>query len=105
MIAILQRDAVWASGWHPHSYVLNNHWVRNVKAHGISKSVVKYFAVDTEQRSQAQAAWNAPVLWPIFVVVGILLVALLPGYRGFRRRQQRRIQTALTNTTPAEKEG
>jgi len=105
MIAILQRDAVWASGWHPHSYVLNNHWVRNVKAHGISKSVVKYFAVDTEQRRQAQAAWNAPVLWPIFVVVGILLVALLPGYRGFRRRQQRRIQTALTNTTPAEKEG
>lgn len=92
MLALLQRDVPWASAWHPHSYVLNNQWVRNTKAHGISKSVLKYFAVDPQQRQQMQQQWNQPVLWPLLLVLALTALVTVPGLLAWRRRQQQRIQ-------------
>ena len=93
MLAIVQRDTPWISAWHPLSYVLNNHWVRNTKPHGISKAVLKYNAVDPEDRQQAQHNWNQPVLWPLILVAVIILLLSVPGVRAYRQRQQRRIHT------------
>ena len=93
MLEIVQRDMPWASAWHPHSYVLNNHWVQNARAHGISKSILKYLDVDEQARAQAQNQWNQPVLWPLLLVALLLLVLAVPGVIAFRRRQQRRVIT------------
>lgn len=93
MLAIVQKDTPWASAWHPHSYILNNHWVSNTKAHGISKSVLKFIAIDPQARADAQQAWNKPVLWPLLLVAALLALLSVPGVRAYRRRQQRRIVT------------
>lgn len=91
MVAIVQRDTPWLSAWHPLSYILNNQWVENTKPHGISKAVLKYFAVDPQLRQQSQQQWNRPVLWPLIIVAAIVLLLAIPGIRAYRRRQQRRI--------------
>jgi len=94
MLDIVQRDTPWASSWHPHSYVLNNQWVRNTKPHGISKSVLKYYAVDPDLRQQKQQQWNQPVLWPLVLVLVLVLIIVVPGVLAWRRRQQQRIAAA-----------
>lgn len=93
MLAIVQYDAPWLSMWHPHSYVLNNAWVRNTKAHGIDKAVLKYFDVDVEQRAVLQRQWNQPVVWPLLAGMAVLLLIAVPSWRAYRRRQHQRIHT------------
>lgn len=87
MIKIMQYDAPWAGVWHPYSYVLNNAWVSNTKPHGISKSVLKYYKVNAQQRSLMQQQWNQPVLWPMLVVAIVLLLVVLPGVLAWRKHQ------------------
>lgn len=91
MLALLYRDVPWASGFHPHSYVLNNAWVYNSKPHGISKSVLKYLRIDPQQRLEQQAALNSPVVWPLMVVALLVVIMALPGYLAYRRRLNQRI--------------
>jgi len=96
MLKIMQRDTPWLSAWHPLLYILDNHWVKNTKPHGISKSVLKYFAVEPMDRLESQREWNQPVLWPLLIVAGVLLILAVPGIRAYRLRQQRRITDTLT---------
>lgn len=96
MLAIYHHDLPWASAWHPHSYVLDNPWVRNTKAHGISKSVLKYMAVDSDARMLAQQERNQPNVRPLWLVTLILLILMIPGYGAYRRRQTARIVTPET---------
>ena len=93
MIDITQHDMPWASTFHPHSYVLNNAWVYNSKPHGISKAVLKYMRIDPEQRSAMQESSNRPVLWPLLLVTLLIIVLALPGYVGYRRRLNHRVNT------------
>lgn len=97
MKEILRQDTPWASGFHVHSYALNNAWVKNVKPHGISKVTFKYRRLDTELRQQKQQQWNQPVIWPLIVLVLISIALAIPGYRGFKRRQTRTIDQSHIN--------
>lgn len=91
MLALVHDDVPWASSFHPHSYVLNNEWVSNSKPHGISKAVIKYLKIDPERRTELQAQWNSPIVWPLIFVALLLLVFALPGYMAYHRRLQQRI--------------
>lgn len=90
MIRILQHQAPWAAIWHPYSYILNNQWVANTKPHGISKTLLKYYAVDPVLREEKQRAWNKPVLWPLLLLGAVLTLFLVLGYGVLRRHQQKR---------------
>lgn len=96
MLDIYHRELPWASAWHPHAYVLNNPWVRNTKDHGVSKAVLKYMAVDSDARAEAQQARNTPVVWPLLLVLFIVVALMIPGYRAYRQRQMVRIVTGET---------
>ena len=96
MLDIYHRELPWASAWHPHSYVLNNPWVRNAKDHGISKAVLKFMAVDTDARAEAQNQRNHPILWPLWIVFLIVIGLMVPGYRAYRQRQMVRVITGET---------
>lgn len=89
MLDILHRDTPWATGFHGHSYALNNSWVKNTKPHGISKTTFKYRRLDTELRREKQQQWNQPVLWPLGLVLLITLIIAVPGYQAYKRRQTR----------------
>ncbi|MCY0963654.1 ABC transporter substrate-binding protein [Oceanospirillaceae bacterium G-43] len=88
MLDIFQHDAPWGSVWHPHAYVLNNPWVKNTKAHGISQSVLKYIDIDPEMRDRVWAERNPPVITPLLTVLGLLFLLGLGGYLAWRKRLQ-----------------
>lgn len=91
MVAIYHRDVPWASGFHPSSFVLSNAWTKNYKAHGMSQVTLKYQSIDIDLRAQKRREWNRPVLWPLWLCAGVVLVTGVPGYRAYRRRQLKRI--------------
>ena len=54
-------------------------WVGNVKPSQMVRNSLQYYKINTEQRHMATKEWNAPVLWPIFLLVlgGLVLIILV----------------------------
>ena len=89
MNRILQHDAPWVFGLHPKSYTLGHRWLKNRKPNDVGNNILKYQRIDAADRSAARLAWNRPVLWPLLLGLVIVLLAIVPGYLGYRRREQR----------------
>ena len=78
MIGILQGDCPWAPSFHPEGYALFHEWYHNVKLHGPGSNLNKYRRIDPALRAERRAEWNAPVYWPLGVLVGLLAVVIAP---------------------------
>ena len=89
MTGILQHDAPWVFGLHPKSYTLGHHWLKNRKPNDVGNNILKYQRIDAAERTAARLAWNRPVLWPLLLGLLVILLAIVPGYLGYRRREQR----------------
>jgi oligopeptide transport system substrate-binding protein len=89
MNSILQHDAPWVFGLHPKSYTLGHRWLKNRKPNDVGNNILKYQRIDAAERSAARLAWNRPVLWPLVVGLLVILLAVVPGYLGYRRRELR----------------
>ncbi len=90
MLEILRWDAPWSWGYHPVSYVLSHHWMRNLKLSGLSYNTLKYQRVDAQARTESIGAWNTPVVWPLWVGLGVLIALVVPALVSFVRRERRR---------------
>lgn len=75
---ILQFNAPVCFGYNPTAFTMYHGWLHNFKPHSISKNVMQYYRVDTEQRRTQRLAWNKPITMPIFYGVLIFVVLLLP---------------------------
>ncbi len=93
MVNIAQKDSPWIWGYNRKDYYLANHWVYNTKRHGISQGTLKYVSLNQEIRAEKQVAWNSPKLMPLFAVIGILMMLIIPGVNVYRRRQKLTIAT------------
>ncbi len=72
--------------FYPESYALIHGWVHNAKPLGMSFSTLKYRDVDVAQRARKRLAWNEPVTWPAWVLLGIAAVVFAPAVRtAFKR--------------------
>jgi ABC-type transport system substrate-binding protein len=89
MNRILHHDAPWVFGLHPKSYTLGHRWLKNRKPNDVGNNILKYQRIDAADRTAARLAWNRPVLWPLMLGFVIILLAVVPGYLGYRRREQR----------------
>ena len=87
MVHILRHDAPWLWGYHPKDYSLYHAWFQNVKPNRISNNNFKYYKIDATLREQKRSEWNAPVLWPISVIIIAIGLCLIPAIKGFRRRE------------------
>ncbi|MCX2981033.1 peptide ABC transporter substrate-binding protein [Halieaceae bacterium IMCC14734] len=92
MVSMLRRDVIWMYAFHPLEYYLNNEWVHNTKRHGITKRTLKYLRIDDELRLSRQAQWNQPVVWPLWIVLGLLVAVMIPAVTAYRRRQRKTIR-------------
>lgn len=90
MMEILRRDAPWAWGFHPVSYILSHQWVHNNKPTTMSYNTLKYRRIDTESRAAALQEWNQPTVWPIWAGLGVLVLLIAPALVGFLRRERER---------------
>ncbi len=90
MNAILREEAPWVFGFHPKAFSLYHAWYHNVKPNLMANNTLKYKRVDAALREQKRIEWNPPVLWPIYLLGLVLVLALLPGFFEQRRRERRR---------------
>ena len=88
MRAILERERPWIELYHREAYALYHGWLANVKPAGISLPASKYMDLDPNLRAKRRKEWNAPIVWPAWVLgIGVLAVSV-PGIVTFFRERQ-----------------
>jgi len=88
MVRIVQRDAPWLFGFYPKTLSLHHAWVGNLKPNLMANNTLKYLRVDGGVRAARAAAWNRPVLWPLWVLLGGAVLLVIPVWRVHRRRER-----------------
>lgn len=89
MVRLLQQDAPWVWGMHPKQFVLQQAWVSPTKPDPIGRSTLRYVDIDGAMRAKAQRRWNQPVVWPLIVLMGLIVLSLLPVLMIYYRRCHR----------------
>ncbi len=92
MQEILRYDAPWVFGVHPKSVSLFHSWYHNLKPNLMANNKLKYLRIDPQQRKTLRQQWNQPILWPIILIIGLVVVLALPAVRSFQRRAQETIK-------------
>ena len=90
MKAIIQRDAPWVFAYHRVNFDLYHEWLKNGKPNTTGYNTLKYKRIDSTLRAQRQEQWNQPVLWPIWGVIGFLIVGTIPAVVTIWRRERGR---------------
>ena len=88
MVAVLQRDAPWAFGFHPADYKLAHGWVHNIKPNTMANNELKYQRIDAAVRDTRRDQWNAPVYWPLVLIALLAVAGLMPALVAWRRRER-----------------
>lgn len=88
MIEILRRDAPWVWGFHPKDYTLSHAWLHNRKPSKVGHNTLKYQRLDAALRAEKRAEWNAPVLWPLGLLLIALAIAVAPALVAWRKRER-----------------
>ncbi|HZA95617.1 MAG TPA: ABC transporter substrate-binding protein [Burkholderiaceae bacterium] len=88
MVQITQEDAAWAFGYNPYAGTVHQQWVGNVKPGPLVNDRLMYMKVDPTLRATKIAEWNNPVWWPIVVILLVLIAAIIPAYRTWKRRER-----------------
>jgi oligopeptide transport system substrate-binding protein len=87
MLAILQAERPWIELYHEEDFLLSHAWLVNSKPMGISYPAYKYKDVRPELRARLQAEWNAPVRWPLYLVLFAVVALTVPAVRTYYRER------------------
>ena len=87
MLAILESERPWIELFHLEDFVLSHAWLVNSKPMGISYPAYKYKDVRPELRARMQAEWNAPLRWPLYLVLCAIVVLTVPAVRTYYRER------------------
>ncbi|HED15381.1 MAG TPA: peptide ABC transporter substrate-binding protein [Gammaproteobacteria bacterium] len=98
MLEIIRADAPWIWGYHPKQYVLHHSWYGNAVSNLFAHNTLMYKRIDARVREQKRRQWNQPVIWPIFAVVLLLVLSLVPGFVAYRRKEHRSQRHALNSS-------
>lgn len=77
-LALVQDDAPWIWGVHPIDFTLSHQWVSPTHPHGFANNTLKYQKINPTLREQLQEKWNKPILWPLWILLGFLVVIFIP---------------------------
>ncbi len=88
MVEIARRDSPWLWGYHPLAFSLHHAWYHNAKPNLMANNTLKYKRVDPALRERSRQAWNRPVTWPLWLLLGLLAVSLVPAWLSYRRRER-----------------
>lgn len=87
MTEILRKDSPWLWGFHPKAFGLQHAWYRNNKPNLIANNTLKFKRIDPAMRAELRSQWNKPVLWPIYVLLGVFIVLLVPAVLVYRHHE------------------
>ena len=88
MMDIVRHDAPWVWGYFPKQFTLRHAWLKNSRPNLMANNTLKYKRIEPGVRAALQQQWNQPVRWPLYVLLGLLLLVLLPAWLGYRRQQK-----------------
>jgi ABC-type transport system substrate-binding protein len=88
MVAIVQQDAPWTFGYNPYAGSVQHQWVGNSKPGPLVNDRLQYMKVDPVLRAAKIAEWNRPVWWPVIAIGIALVLAVLPAFRAWQRRER-----------------
>ncbi|OGT44210.1 MAG: peptide ABC transporter substrate-binding protein [Gammaproteobacteria bacterium RIFCSPHIGHO2_12_FULL_40_19] len=89
LLAIIQEDAPWIWGVHPIDFTLSHQWVAPSKPHGVANNTLKYQAINPQLREQLRKKWNKPILWPLWILLGFLIVIFIPLVVTYWKRENK----------------
>lgn len=78
LISLIQEDSPWIWGVHPIDFTLSHQWVAPIKPNSVANNALKYQQINPELRAQLREQWNKPILWPLWILLGSLILILLP---------------------------
>ena len=84
---ILERERPWIELYHREDFVLSHAWLVNSKPMGISFPAYKYKDVRPQMRARLRAEWNAPVRWPLYLVLIFVVAVTVPAVRTYYRER------------------
>ena len=87
MLAILEGERPWIELYHDEDFVLSHVWLVNSKPMGISYPAYKYRDVKPELRARLRAEWNAPVRWPLYLVLILVIAVTVPAVRTYYKER------------------
>src|SRR5262249_34164575 len=87
LLAILEWERPWIELYHLEDFVLSHAWLVNSKPMGISYPAYKYEAVRPERSTRLKAEWNAPVRWPLYLLVCAIVALTVPAVRTYYRER------------------
>jgi ABC-type transport system substrate-binding protein len=88
MMNIARHDAPWVWGYFPKQFTLRHAWLKNSKPNLMANNALKYKRIEPDVRAALQQQWNQPVRWPLYVLLGLLFLVLLPAWLSYRRQQK-----------------
>lgn len=88
MVDIVRRDAPWVWGYYPRQFALYHAWYHNAKPNLMANNGLKYIRIDPVLRERSRDQWNHPVLWPLGVLLGLLVLVVAPAVVVYRRRER-----------------
>jgi len=89
MVAIAQRDAPWVWGFFPKDFVLYHGWYKNAVPNLMANNTLKYKRIEPALRAKRVRAWNHPLVEPLLIVLGLLVLSLVPAIVTYRRCERR----------------
>ncbi len=88
MVEIFRRDAPWIGGFHRKTIGLFHGWLRNLKPNEMADNKLRYYRIDAARREAARREWNRPIVWPVVLLVLFIVLATIPAFRSYRRRER-----------------
>ena len=92
MLEIVRRDTPWIWGMHPKNFQLEHAWMHNAKLNQMANNTLKYSRLDPDKRAEQRMVWNRPVVWPIVLALGTLVVGAVPAVVSYRNKERKRRQ-------------
>jgi len=88
MLEILERERPWIELFHREDYALYHAWVRNEKPMGLSVPTYQFRDIDPEVRAAKRLEWNEPIEWPAWVLLGLAIAIVTPGFLTYFKERQ-----------------
>ena len=87
MVDIARKDSPWLWGLHPKSFSLHHSWYNNSKPNLMANNTLKYKRIEPGERANKRDAWNTPVTWPLYAMLALFVIGILPGIISYRRKE------------------
>jgi len=58
----------------------------------MARNTLKYKTIDPVLRQEKRREWNQPVIWPMVLLLGVILISIIPAVITYRRQQRAAVQ-------------